>query len=373
VRAAKRFAETPVSGLSRLRAGRSLLVFVATLGLLGLLLGRFAEPGELLAAFERIAPAKLALPFLLSGAALFLSALRWKTLLRGLGHDLPYRSCLFAVIATWPIAVLTPSRSGDALRAALVRNRVPLAAGLGSVLVEKLIDLQSLGVLLAAGAVANGRYPLVVVTLAVVAAFWVGLFLAPEALRRAISSCAGERFRARLEATAGALSRLRRARGPLGAVVAMSIGAWLLTAAIVHELLVATGQDVPPGDLLLAWPAAVVASAIPLAFSGVGARDGVFLGLLASIRPGIDPAATLTATLLYPAVTSWTFAVIGLPFTVRALAADPDLRRWGDGRPPREEGLVGEGSGSERPVNEIRVAEPGRETGRAGDRDRRSE
>ncbi len=355
-----------MSGSSRLRARRSLLVLAATLGLLGLLVGRFIRLGDLLAAFGRIAPASLVLPFLLSGAALFLSAFRWKTLLRGLGHGLPYRSCLFAVIATWPIAVLTPSRSGDALRAALVRDRVPLAAGLGSVFVEKLIDLQSLGVLLAAGAVANGRYPLAVVTLATVAVFWVGLFQAPEALRRVLSSRAGEQLHARLEATTRSLSRLRRARGPLGAVVAMSIAAWLLTAAIVHELLVAAGQDVPPSDLLLAWPAAVVASAIPLAFSGIGARDGVFLALLASIRPGIDPAATLSATLLYPLLTSWTFAVIGLPFAARAVAADPDLRRWRDGRPPRRQDQFRKRS-SECPVNENHAGVPEPETGRGED------
>jgi len=330
------------------RAWRLLLAVAVTLGLLAWLLGRVAAPGEMRAAFARLSPADLVRPLALSGIAVLLSALRWRTLLAGLGHAVGYRRVLFTVVATWPVAVMTPSRSGDALRAALVRDRVPLAAGLGSVLLEKLLDLQSLTLLVTAGALATGHGALATAALAAVLGFWLGLLLLPRALGRVGRTRLGGRLRERLDATSDALVRLRRARGRFAAVVAMSVAAWLLSAAILGDLLAATGQPVAAPDLLLVWPAAVAAAVLPFAFSGIGPRDGVFLALLSAIRPSVDPAAVLAATLLYPVLTSWVFAFAGLPFAARAFAADPALRSWprsGPGRrAPRDQELVDEES-----------------------------
>lgn len=338
------------------RAWRLLLALAVTLGLLAWLLGRVVAPGEMRAAFARLSPADLVRPLALSGVAFLLSALRWRTLLAGLGHAVGYRQALFAVLATWPVAVVTPSRSGDALRAALVRDRVPLAAGLGSVLLEKLLDLQSLALLVAAGALAAGRGTLATAALTAVLGFWLGLFLLPVALGRIARTRLRGRLKERLDATSDALVRLRRARGRFAAVVAMSLAAWLLSTAILGDLLGTTGQPVAAADLLLAWPAAVVAAVLPFALSGIGARDGVFLGLLSAIRPGVDPAAVLAATLLYPALTSWVFALVGLPFAARAFAADPALRSWLRSGPargaPRHQELV-----DEEPVEDAEAAD----------------
>lgn len=348
------------------------LALAVTFALLGWLLTRVVEPAELGTALARLSAADLGRPLLLAAVAVLLAAQRWRTLLGGLGHPVPYRRCLRAVLATWPVAVVTPSRAGDALRAALVRDRAPLAAGLGSVLLEKLLDLQSLALLVLAGALAGGRVGLAALALVAVAGFWSALLLLPRTVFRGVGARLSGAARARLESAAGALEHLRRARGALVATVAMSLAAWGLSTAIFAGLLAGCGAPVPAADLLLVWPVAVVAAVLPFAFSGLGARDGVLLGLLAALRPGIDSGAVLAATLLYPALTSWLFAIVGTPLAMRAFAADPALRGWlglrsaRGGGEPGDEQLV-----DEQPVEQTQprdgVVDGEREARRDGD------
>ncbi len=322
-------------GAGRLRGwGRlAAAVFVSAL-LFAWLIFYVVDTDELRQALARIGPRGLVQPVLIASATLVLAAQRWRTLLLGLGYSVRFQRCLFAVLATWPIAAITPSRAGDGLRAAVIRDEVPAAAGLGSVLIEKLLDVHSLLLLVGAGALASGNGTVGVLASIGVIAFWSSLALVPRLLRHWRGRGISTRLEARLAAVELGLDRLLRSRRELAWATVLSLVASGCSLWIIADLLRSAGQAIPLGDLLLAWPVAVLAAVAPFAFSGLGTRDLAFLALLAVLRPDVERSAVLAATLLFPAVTSWTFALLGAPFLMRALASDPSLANLTRSAPP---------------------------------------
>ena len=274
----------------------------------------------MIVAAMRISPGDLLRPVIVSGIAVVLSGIRWWVLLSGMGREVPLGRCLYAVLATWPLAVLTPSRSGDVARAALIRREVPLLPGATSVMTEKLLDLQSIGLLLLAMAIWQRHWPLAILALAALVGFWIGIATLPlvrTILARFLNS---PRAQSRLDDLFDGLQKLRRHPSKLLAAFSLSVLAWILSFLIIHDLLRATSAGVDPGHLALAWPLSVIAAALPLTISGLGTRDGSLLFLLETFggHGSFESAAVLTSTLTYPFVTSWLYALAGLPFAMHA-------------------------------------------------------
>jgi uncharacterized protein (TIRG00374 family) len=111
------------------------------------------------AAVRGARPGWVVASFALSGLCVLLGAVRWKMVLRAMGHELSLGRILVVLLATWPPGVVMPSRANELLRAVAVREVVPLAAGTGSILAEKLIDLFVLLAFAGVGAAAQALWP----------------------------------------------------------------------------------------------------------------------------------------------------------------------------------------------------------------------
>src|SRR5687767_10099954 len=90
-----------------------------------------------------------------------------------MGHRLEFGKALSTVLAIWPISVVTPSRAGDFARPLMVRDSVPLAAGAGSVLAEKVIDIHTLLVLTLVASLVYGLHGESAIVLGLIAAEWL--------------------------------------------------------------------------------------------------------------------------------------------------------------------------------------------------------
>jgi uncharacterized membrane protein YbhN (UPF0104 family) len=295
---------------------------------------------------------ELARPLALSAVAVVLSGVRWQMLLAAMGFTPPLRRCLYAVLATWPVATLTPSRSGDLLRAMLLRREVPLVEGMASVVAEKWIDLQSLAAMVALGAAWSGRPAWGLAALGgltcLVSAWWALPLLGAKVLAwgRPGWLCR------RLPGLLAVVPRSSSARLRLAGVSLLSLAAWALSIWIISDLLIAAGYHVALRHLLLAWPLSVVAAALPLTVTGFGARDGallLLLGTLAGDAAG-SRGAILAATLVYPLITSWLYAFAGLPFTAHAAHHGAAGSLFGAAR---DEELIDEG-----PAEQSQSADP---------------
>src|SRR5258708_6299449 len=242
---------------------------VATLVVVAVLVRDFGGKGVAEAA-AAARPAWVALAFAGACACMVLGALRWRLVLGAMGYEVRFGRLLTVMLATWPPTVVVPSRANEVLRAVALRDAVPLAAGMGSILAEKLIDLLVLLGLACAGAAAYGLGAL---SLAVgaAAALEVACIAAVGTKRAAVERAPFLRDRPglldRLFAACDVLARRPRA---LLLVASVSLAIRLLTVGVGHALLVAVGARVPWLDTLALWPVAILVGILPVTLGGVG-------------------------------------------------------------------------------------------------------
>ena len=302
---------------SRRTPWRFVLTALVTAALLALLVRSFGSAAGFFAAARMARPRWVAASFAAAGVCLLLTTVRWQLVVSAMGYRLPFGRALEVVLATWPLAVVTPSRANDLLRPLAVRDIVPLTAGAGGVVAEKAVDL---GLLLAMAA-AGAAY----------AALWtwaglIGLVLLLEVLvvlmvvtqRQALARLPLLRRRPQtVDALFEAFSALGRAPGKLASIATASLLIRFFTVVVLHMLLVSVGADIRAVQTLTLWPAAMLVGVAPLTLGGMGTRDAAFLALLAAHGTHVDPSTVLVATVGYSAVATWSFAVIGLPWMIR--------------------------------------------------------
>lgn len=285
-------------------------------------IARTAGPELLHDARWELAPVSLAI----ATAILILSAIRWGQVLRAMGHPVPFRTRLSVVLATWPPAAVTPSRASDFLRAWGVRDRVPLLHGVGSVLAEKVVDVQSLLLVSAAGLAAMRMWLWSGLALFVLAAMWTTVAVLGRYRASWLRLPLLRRVAPKLEHLYAGLAGLKAPRAFLG-LAATSLTAWLLAAALVQSLLHVFGAQVPTLWVLALWPVATLAGLLPISLAGFGTRDAAFVLLLrAAFDADLSAAPVLAATLGYALLGTWLWAIIGVPFMVR-LGLGRTLRR----------------------------------------------
>jgi uncharacterized membrane protein YbhN (UPF0104 family) len=304
----------------RIRFGwRAAATLALTLVVLALLVHGLGGTGDFVAAVRRARPSWVGLAFAAATACVALTTVRWQLVLGGMGRTLGFRRALEVVLASWPLALVMPSRANDLLRAVAVRDTVPLAVGTGSILAEKAIDLLVLLAYAAVGAVFSGLWPLGALLAVGLGAAIVVLALVLTR-RRWLESLPWLRSRpAVVEQLFGALTSLRRSPVRIAAIAAVSLVIRVLTVAVTHALLVAVGAEVTLTQTLLLWPTAVLAGIAPLTLGGMGTRDATFIALVAAQGAKVDASSVLAATMGYSAVAMWSFAIVGLPFMAREI------------------------------------------------------
>ncbi len=282
-------------------------------------LGGAAALGDALA---RARWALLPVVLALSVVQLMVATHRWRLIVRSMDCPLTLGQALRIVLGTWPLAAVTPSRVTDVLRAWPLRDRLPLPAGIGSVILEKLIDVQSLCILGGLGLALTGMWAGAGLALAALLALWTGMLVAMRFRAMLLALPGIRRARPKLERLYAALDAVGSRRRALLTVAASSIASWLLAGAMLVALLEMMGADVRWDVVLAFWPAAIFVGLLPVSMAGMGTRDAAFVLLLRRFAGGaVDESAVLAATLAYAVVGTWLWALVGLPFTFRMNAA----------------------------------------------------
>lgn len=292
----------------------SLLV---TFAVLYLLVRYLAGADEFLAALATADFRLLPLAFVWLFANLLLSAVRWRLILRAMGHRIGMLPALNAILSAWPVAVLTPSRAGDIVRAFSVRDRVPVMAGAGSVVAEKVIDIQSLCCVTLVGTLISGMYLWAGLAGALLVGAWTAIFVLAKGRTWVLKIRLLRPLHDKLTRLLSAFDALLSAPKLLLAVVATSVTAWIFALAILYTLLQVTGAGISLPTTVALWPLAVFVGVLPLTLAGMGTRDAAFLYLLILTLGEVDRGAVIAATIGYSLIGAWVFGIIGIPFTIR--------------------------------------------------------
>jgi uncharacterized membrane protein YbhN (UPF0104 family) len=209
------------------------------------------------------------------------------------------------------MGTITPSKSGDLMKAYYLKDRVPVGQVVGSVLAERILDVLVLLALALGGCLAFGRH-------ALAAAAGLGLAggLASIVVVLRFRLPLPARVSAKLEPVLGALRLLARSPSLLLPVLVYTVLNWL--ASIVQVVLAyrALGAQVPIVFSAGALPLAIFVGLLPFTLSGMGTRDAAIIALFARFAP---KEVSLGVGLLYSLFGYWIPAVVGLPFLHRAL------------------------------------------------------
>jgi uncharacterized protein (TIRG00374 family) len=283
--------------------------------------GLEASKDSLLAARWELVP----LPLLLMGLILLLCVQKWRVVLRAMDYEISLGRGVYALLASMPVAAITPSRAGDFLRAKVIEDQVPVLRGLGSVLCDRLVDIHNLALLACVGALVTGNLILAGALGAGLALAWVlllGLIRQRELLlERWPLVRAKALLHELLEATVAMFARPRL----LAAQFALSLANWITVLSVLFSLGLVFDAGLSWSEVLSLWPLATLFGLIPLTLSGMGTRDAAFVYLVGTYgHASPDENAIVLATLVYAFISSWMWGVIGLPFTLRWLTRAPE-------------------------------------------------
>ena len=244
--------------------------------------------------------------FLFISTTPFFCVIRWIGVLNSQKSiKVNYFQALYIVIIANILNCFLPSKSGDVIKAAFIRQQCGLSSGFGTVVLERLIDLFILGMLGIYGFVVCrvfwGLCVGITLILAVLATFAITfffpLYIVPE--------------RVRLAATNFKNVFLNWAQNPSSIAQSFlgSIGNWLLAGLSICSLGLAINDQVNFGYLLSVYPLAIIIGLLPISISGLGTRDAAFVFLLSTYMT--REQATLVG-FGYSLLGYWYIAVFGL-------------------------------------------------------------
>ena len=248
---------------------------------------------------------------------------RWLQLLAMLGYRLGYLYTTGLLLAGWFLSALLPARAGDIMRIGVLRldrprhTPVPVSASLGSIVLERALDILAL-VTLGAGfgwAVLRTQAPGWLVAsyaaaIGLLAALVIGVVAAPPLVGWLRRWSQQRLWQTLLNFTEQLLASLRvlfqqPQHGVL--VVVESLYIWLCDALVVWFVLRSLGATLPLDVAAFVALTVDVLAAAPLTPGGIGQIDAAYVALFALL-----PAATFNvgaAVLLIRFITYWSFLI----------------------------------------------------------------
>ena len=264
--------------------------------------------------------ALLVLAALVFAAAAPVRALRWQRLLGATTWSLPAFPRLLAIwFQGWAGNCVTVAQLGDVWRATLLQQvaGIPRATTLGTIVVERVIDLAMLTLLLLGATITIADTSVAGVRTFAALGFAVVLLAAIAVIvfvwwQPPLPSWLPQRVTTSVEAVAAGV---RQSLSQVPAAAALSLAGWLLEGSMVWLLARAIGTPLSPGATLTIALVGALLTAIPLTPSGLGFTEAGLVVVL--LHFGLPPGSAAALTLLIRLITYWGVVAIGVAISLR--------------------------------------------------------
>lgn len=350
--------------LSAIKLNRNWLTAIIVLGVASLAtLLYLGDPQQTIHLIRESNWGLLLLALLIHYSGFAIRGLRWKLLLNALGHSRGYVYCTGLLISGWFVSAIIPARAGDILRIGVLRSsgsgnplnarnasvindgsmahdgsearRVPIADGLSSILLERVLDMMailllgaSFGFMVLRAQLPSWVLSLYGTTVALLVALGLTLLILPRVWvwLGSLSSQSfwqkGIRFGSELTEK---IALLAQAPKTAMITVGLSLYIWLCDAFLLWLVMGSVDALIGAGLASFGRPAFValtvdVIAAVPLTPGGIGQIETAYGALLSLLSL---PTAKLPAIILLTRFISYwsfllfsglvTFLMLGLP------------------------------------------------------------
>ncbi len=276
------------------------------------------DPSRTLAVIRQARPEPLVLGVGILAVQTVVRAVRWRLLLgrSGDGAMLPFGLILRALLIGYLGNAALPARLGEAARAGVVARAGHRAFGavLGTVLLERLIDLVALAVLVLVASVFAPVPALVVNVAAVTVAIGLAGALVLVVVRRRLGDTAsvspvGVRQRVAAFIRHLLAGALYPGRAVIATAGALSLVAWMLDAGLYLAAAASLGIGLPVGTAVIIGAAGAIATAVPAAPGYVGTYDLAASAVGAGL--GLEPATAVALAAVVHAMVLVPIALAG--------------------------------------------------------------
>ncbi|MEA2077804.1 MAG: lysylphosphatidylglycerol synthase transmembrane domain-containing protein [Candidatus Marinimicrobia bacterium] len=251
----------------------------------------------------------LLIALLFSFIILLIAAKRWQTILAMMGYSLRYKECFNLIMGALPLTSLTPSKSGDVIKAYYLKDKIPATVTAGSVLTERIFDVLTLVLFFLLGMTFCKKYESAGIAF-LIFTFIIALFLLARAsckFHLPIKSSWNEKVQNVILATR-LVTEDKRA---FSIILSYSLLIWFVS--IVQTLLFFYAVDikVPLLFTMANIPIAIFIGLIPVTLGGMGTRDAAIIFLFSGYA---TPSQLLGVGILFSVFRYWLLSLMGLPF-----------------------------------------------------------
>jgi hypothetical protein len=228
---------------------------------------------------------------------------RWSVLLRSSGYRIHVDSGFKCIMFGWFINYILPLRAGDVARAIALKSteKTPMGVSLFTIVVERVMDLFTLAVILAA-AIHLISTNQILLDIAIVAFIVAIAIVAVLAGFYRFDHILHEVFKGRFSRLSGSIATLNAGirslwENPEALLLCLliSLPVWVFDLMSIYFSARSTGYDLAPGVAIISGITAFISQAIPTTPAGIGVHEGTIAGvlLLFGVSAGIGTAIAL--------------------------------------------------------------------------------
>jgi uncharacterized membrane protein YbhN (UPF0104 family) len=294
------------------------------------------DPSRTLAVIRQATLEPLALGVGILSVQVVVRAARWRLLLGrdGDGAQLPFGLVLRALLIGYLGNAALPARLGEAARAGVVSRAAdrPFGTVLGTVLLERLVDLVALALLVLVASLFAPVPTLVeavaAVTLGIGLAGGLALAVVGQRLGGAVtSSPVGLRQRAATFVRHVLAGAMDPGRGVIVTAGVLSLVAWMLDAGLFLAAAASLGISLPVGTAVIIAASGALATALPAAPGYVGTYD--LAAAAVAVGLGLDPATAVALAAVVHVVVLVPIALAGATALVIETLSGRSVRFFG--------------------------------------------
>ena len=251
----------------------------------------------------------LLIALLLLVVGVLITAKRWQIILETMGYNFRYKECFNLIMAAFPLTSITPSKSGDIIKAYYLKDKIPASKTVGSVITERIFDVLTLVLFSLIGMTFCKKYELAFIALIILICI-IAIFLLARAgfdFRLPIKSSWNEKIQNLILST----KLLTKDKKVFSSVMLYSFTSWFLGVVQTLMFFYALGIKVPLLFTMANIPIAIFIGMIPVTLGGMGTRDAAII-ILFSVYAA--PSELLGVGILFSLFRYWLLSLLGVPF-----------------------------------------------------------